>query len=135
MFFDLVVVVAVAQLVHRLQHPTWENVALFGVLYYAVMQVVVSASGHSWEPELAVAASAVLGVALRAGWRWIWGWAVPTALAPLGVAALSGAVPGYVSVTLLLAVALWRLVDRPGRAGSDQVGSGRVDSAGDVLPA
>ncbi|MFI7688346.1 low temperature requirement protein A [Nonomuraea sp. NPDC049655] len=194
-----------------------ERLGLFVIIVLgeAVMQVVVSASGHSWGPELAVAAaagfglivalwwltfqyglttvpgaaerglppyvalpahfamtagvtataaglgvvaaqpaqslhhgagwvlggglalyfaaSAVLGVALRAGWRWIWGWAVPTALAPLGVAALSGLVPGYVSVTLLLAVALWRLVYRPGRTGSEH--ADRVRSAGDVLPA
>ncbi|MET9240723.1 low temperature requirement protein A [Nonomuraea sp. NPDC003709] len=39
LFFDLVVVVAVAQLAHRLEHPTWESVALFAVLYYAVWSV------------------------------------------------------------------------------------------------
>ncbi|MCK2216004.1 low temperature requirement protein A [Actinomadura sp. ATCC 31491] len=39
LFFDLVVVVAVAQLAHRLAHPTWGDVALFGLLYYAVWSV------------------------------------------------------------------------------------------------
>ncbi|NUS05530.1 MAG: low temperature requirement protein A [Nonomuraea sp.] len=71
------------------------------------------------------AASAVVGLSLRAGRRWLWGWAIPTALAPLGVAALSGFVEGWVAVALLLAVALWRLTYRPGHARS----------AGDVLAA
>ncbi|MEW9550315.1 low temperature requirement protein A [Nonomuraea sp. NPDC050783] len=39
LFFDLVVVVAVAQLAHRLAHPTWPDVALFVLLYYAVWSV------------------------------------------------------------------------------------------------
>ncbi|WP_346114734.1 low temperature requirement protein A, partial [Nonomuraea maheshkhaliensis] len=39
LFFDLVVVVAVIQLAHRLAHPTWPDVALFVVLYYAVWSV------------------------------------------------------------------------------------------------
>ncbi|NUR86078.1 MAG: low temperature requirement protein A [Nonomuraea sp.] len=39
LFFDLVVVVAVAQLAHRLAHPTWLDVLLFATLYYAVWNV------------------------------------------------------------------------------------------------
>ncbi|MDR8412073.1 low temperature requirement protein A [Nonomuraea sp. 3-1Str] len=47
LFFDLVVVVAVAQLAHRLAHPTWANVALFAVLYYAVWSVWTSLTLYS----------------------------------------------------------------------------------------
>lgn len=42
LFFDLVVVVAVAQLAHRLEHPTWTDLGLFVVLYYAVWSVWTS---------------------------------------------------------------------------------------------
>ncbi|MFD1539535.1 low temperature requirement protein A [Nonomuraea guangzhouensis] len=47
LFFDLVVVVAVAQLAHRLQHPTWGDVALFAILYYAVWSVWTSLTLYS----------------------------------------------------------------------------------------
>ncbi|UBU12289.1 low temperature requirement protein A [Nonomuraea gerenzanensis] len=39
LFFDLVVVVAVAQLAQRLRHPTWAGVALFVLMYYAVWSI------------------------------------------------------------------------------------------------
>ncbi|MBB5078881.1 low temperature requirement protein A [Nonomuraea endophytica] len=42
LFFDLVVVVAVAQLAHRLLHPTWADVALFVMLYYAIWSIWTS---------------------------------------------------------------------------------------------
>ncbi|WP_157245342.1 low temperature requirement protein A [Nonomuraea typhae] len=42
LFFDLVVVVAVAQLAHRLLHPAWSDVALFVMLYYAVWSIWTS---------------------------------------------------------------------------------------------
>ncbi|MFG1706184.1 hypothetical protein ACFLIM_23605 [Nonomuraea sp. M3C6] len=70
------------------------------------------------------AASTALGVATRAEPRWIWGWAVPSVVAPLAVAAVSGLVQAWAVVALLLAVALWRVVYRP-RGGSVQ----------DVVPA
>jgi low temperature requirement protein LtrA len=63
------------------------------------------------------AASAALGVATGAERRWIWAWAVPSALAPLAVAAVAGLIPGWAVVALLLAVALWRVAYRP-RGGS-----------------
>ncbi|MFD1934457.1 low temperature requirement protein A [Nonomuraea mangrovi] len=47
LFFDLVVVVAVAQLAHRLHHPTWAVLALFAVLYYAVWSVWTSLTLYS----------------------------------------------------------------------------------------
>ncbi|HUR08105.1 MAG TPA: low temperature requirement protein A [Nonomuraea sp.] len=47
LFFDLVVVVAVAQLAHRLQHPTWGDVALFAILYYAVWSIWTSLTLYS----------------------------------------------------------------------------------------
>ncbi|MER6951496.1 low temperature requirement protein A [Nonomuraea sp. NPDC000554] len=47
LFFDLVVVVAVAQLAHRLQHPTWADVALFVLLYYAVWSIWTSLTLYS----------------------------------------------------------------------------------------
>ncbi|QFY08682.1 low temperature requirement protein A [Nonomuraea phyllanthi] len=64
------------------------------------------------------AASAVLGVATGAERRWIWGWALPSVLAPVAVAALSGLVAGWAVVALLLAVCLWRVVYRPRGGGS-----------------
>ncbi|MFE0150300.1 low temperature requirement protein A [Nonomuraea sp. NPDC059007] len=42
LFFDLVVVVAVAQLAHRLLHPAWPGVALFVMLYYAIWSIWTS---------------------------------------------------------------------------------------------
>lgn len=42
LFFDLVVVVAVAQLAHRLLHPTWADLVLFVLLYYAVWSIWTS---------------------------------------------------------------------------------------------
>lgn len=47
LFFDLVVVVAVAQLAHRLAHPTWVDVGLFVALYYAVWSVWTSLTLYS----------------------------------------------------------------------------------------
>ncbi|MEV0162280.1 low temperature requirement protein A [Nonomuraea fuscirosea] len=58
------------------------------------------------------AASAALGLALRAERRWIWGWAVPSVLVPPIVAAVSGLLPGWLVVVLLLLVALWRVAYR-----------------------
>ncbi|MEU8356549.1 low temperature requirement protein A [Nonomuraea sp. NPDC048882] len=58
------------------------------------------------------AASAALGVAMRASRRWIWGWAVPSVLVPPIVAAVSGLLPGWLVVVLLLLVALWRVAYR-----------------------
>ncbi|MFC4120337.1 low temperature requirement protein A [Nonomuraea zeae] len=74
------------------------------------------------------AASTALGLATRAERRWIWGWAVPTIVAPLAVAAVSGLLAAWVVVALLLVIALWRVVYRPrgGRPG------GSVEN---VLPA
>ncbi|MET7337964.1 low temperature requirement protein A [Nonomuraea sp. NPDC005650] len=68
------------------------------------------------------AASTVLGVAAGAERRWIWGWALPSVLAPLAVGAVSGLVEGWAVVALLLGVTLWRVAYRPrgGRAGSVQ---------------
>lgn len=63
------------------------------------------------------AASMVLGLAVRAERRWIWGWAVPSVLAPLAVAGVSGLVAGWLVVALLLLVALWRVAYRPRRGG------------------
>jgi low temperature requirement protein LtrA len=65
------------------------------------------------------AASAALGVATRAERRWIWGWAVPSVLAPLAVAAVSGLMEAWIVVALLLVVALWRVAYRR-RGGSVQ---------------
>jgi hypothetical protein len=69
------------------------------------------------------AASALLGVALRAERRWIWGWAVPSVVAPLGVSALSGLIPGWSAVALLLVAALWRVAYQPpgSRGSADDV--------------
>ncbi|MFG1695378.1 low temperature requirement protein A [Nonomuraea sp. NPDC049309] len=47
LFFDLVVVVAVVQLAHRLAHPTWAGVALFVLLYYAVWNAWTSLTLYS----------------------------------------------------------------------------------------
>jgi low temperature requirement protein LtrA len=63
------------------------------------------------------AASTALGLAARAERRWVWGWAVPSIVAPLAVAAVSGLLTAWIVVALLLAVALWRVVYRP-RGGS-----------------
>ncbi|MEV0347899.1 low temperature requirement protein A [Nonomuraea sp. NPDC050680] len=59
------------------------------------------------------AASTVLGLASRAGRRWIWGWAVPSIVVPLLVAGIAGLVPAWSVVALLLGVALWRVVYKP----------------------
>jgi low temperature requirement protein LtrA len=52
LFFDLVVVVAVAQLAHRLQghegSPGWSDVLVFAVLYFAVWLVWASFTGGRW---------------------------------------------------------------------------------------
>ena len=58
-------------------------------------------------------ASAVLGVAGRAGRRWIWGWAVPSIAAPLLIGAVAGRLPAWSVVALLLAAPLWRIAYRP----------------------
>jgi low temperature requirement protein LtrA len=47
LFFDLVVVVAVARLAHGLHEPTWGAVALFVLFYYAVWSVWTSLTLHS----------------------------------------------------------------------------------------
>jgi low temperature requirement protein LtrA len=59
------------------------------------------------------ASSTVLGLVSRAGWWWIWGWAVPSIVAPLAVAAVAGLVQAWAVVAMLLAVALWRVVYKP----------------------
>ncbi|WP_433442749.1 low temperature requirement protein A [Nonomuraea sp. CA-141351] len=59
------------------------------------------------------AASTVLGVAAGAERRWIWGWALPSVVAPLAVAGVSGLVAGWAVVALLLLVTLWRVAYRP----------------------
>ena len=48
LFFDLVVVVAVAQLAHGLHHPTWGAVALFVLLYYAVWSSPTLGNDAAW---------------------------------------------------------------------------------------
>ncbi|MEV4115051.1 low temperature requirement protein A [Nonomuraea sp. NPDC049695] len=65
------------------------------------------------------AASTVLGVATGAERRWIWGWALPSVVAPLAVAAVSGLIAGWAVVALVLAVTLWRVTYRP-RVGAMQ---------------
>ncbi|WP_214317171.1 low temperature requirement protein A [Nonomuraea sediminis] len=57
-------------------------------------------------------ASAVLGVANRAERRWLWGWALPTVVAPPVVAAIAGLVQAWLVVALLALVALWRVIYR-----------------------
>ncbi|GAA2268823.1 low temperature requirement protein A [Nonomuraea roseoviolacea subsp. roseoviolacea] len=64
------------------------------------------------------ASSAVLGVAARAGRVWIWVWAVPSIVLPLAVAVISGLLPGWGVVALLLLVALWRVAYRPRGGGA-----------------
>ncbi|NJP89814.1 low temperature requirement protein A [Nonomuraea sp. FMUSA5-5] len=64
------------------------------------------------------AASTVLGATAGAERRWVWLWGVPSVIAPLGVAAVSGLLPAWVVVALLLVVALWRIAYRPRRSSA-----------------
>ncbi|WP_327087429.1 low temperature requirement protein A [Nonomuraea sp. NBC_01738] len=61
-------------------------------------------------------ASMVLGAANGADRRWTWCYAVPTTVLPLVIAVLGDDLAGWMLVTLLFLVALWRIRYRPAAA-------------------
>ncbi|MFI6480823.1 low temperature requirement protein A [Nonomuraea sp. NPDC050663] len=63
-------------------------------------------------------ASAVVGLFNGADRRWIWLWALPTAMLPLLVGLLGGPLPAWATVACLLVAALWRVAYRPSGGAS-----------------